>query len=46
MCEYGFEENGDFWTKMSESTGDRPSADHIMKLDMAKEQGGLHEQFS
>lgn len=37
MCEYGFEENKDFWTKMSESTGGRPSTDHIMKLDMAKE---------
>lgn len=25
MCEYGFEEFKDFWTKMSESTGGRPS---------------------
>lgn len=37
MLQYGFDENKDFWTKMSESTGGRPSTDHIMKLDMAKE---------
>lgn len=37
MLQYGFDENRDFWTKMSESTGGRPSTDHIMKLDMAKE---------
>lgn len=37
MCEYGFIEREDFWTKMSESTGGRPSTDHTMKIDMAKE---------
>ena len=37
MLQYGFEEGKDFCSKMSESTGGRPSTDHIMKLDMAKE---------
>lgn len=37
MLSFGFTEEKDFWTKMSESTGGRPSTDHIMKLDMAKE---------
>lgn len=37
MCEYGFSEGKDFWTKMSESTGGRPSTDHLMTLSMAKE---------
>ena len=37
MLQFGFEEEKDFWTKKSESTGGRPSTDHIMKLDMAKE---------
>lgn len=37
MLQYGFEEGKDFYSKMSESTGGRPSTDHIMKLDMAKE---------
>lgn len=37
MCEYGFNENQDFWTKMSESTGGRPATDHEISLDMAKE---------
>lgn len=37
MLQYGFDENRDFWTKMSESTGGRPSTDHLMKIDMAKE---------
>lgn len=37
MCEYGFSEDKDFWTKMSESTGGRPSTDHEISLDMAKE---------
>lgn len=37
MLPFGFDEGKDFWTKMSESTGGRPSTDHIMKLDMAKE---------
>ena len=31
-------ENGkDFWTKMSESTGGRPSTDHMLTVEMAKE---------
>ena len=37
MCEYGFVEGSDFCSKMSESTGGRPSVDHIMTIDMAKE---------
>ncbi len=37
MCEYGFVENLDFSSILSESTGGRPSTDHILKLDMAKE---------
>lgn len=37
MLQYGFDENRDFWTKMSESTGGRPSTDHLMKIDTAKE---------
>lgn len=37
MLQYGFDEKRDFWTKMSESTGGRPSTDHLMKIDMAKE---------
>lgn len=37
MLQYGFSEKRDFWTKMSESTGGRPSTDHLMKIDMAKE---------
>lgn len=37
MCEYGFEEERDFWTKMSESTGGRPATDHLLSLNMAKE---------
>ena len=37
MCEYGFSAGNDFSTKMSESTGGRPSVDHIMTIDMAKE---------
>lgn len=37
MCEYGFVENEDFQTFLSESTGGRPATDHIIKLDMAKE---------
>ncbi len=37
MLPFGFEETKDFWTKLSESTGGRPSTDHILKLDMAKE---------
>src|SRR5699024_4670052 len=37
MIEYGFSAGQDFSTKMSESTGGRPSQDHIVSLDMAKE---------
>lgn len=34
---YGFVAGQDFMTKMSESTGGRPSEDHILSMDMAKE---------
>lgn len=37
MCEYGFTEGQDFWTKMSESTGGRPATDYDISIDMAKE---------
>ncbi len=37
MAEYGFTEGSDFITKMLESSGGRPSLDHHIKLDMAKE---------
>ena len=37
MIEYGFSAGQDFSTKMSESTGGRPSQDHVVSLDMAKE---------
>lgn len=37
MIEYGFTENIDFSTFLSESTGGRPATDHLLKLDMAKE---------
>ena len=37
MADYGFEEGTDFCTKMFESTGGRPGADHLIKIDMAKE---------
>ena len=37
MCEYGFVEGIDFWTKMSESTGGRPASDSDMSIDMAKQ---------
>ena len=37
MVKYGFEENQDFSSILSESTGGRPKRDHAMKLDMAKE---------
>lgn len=37
MCEYGFSEEIDFSTFLSESTGGRPRADHALTLDMAKE---------
>lgn len=37
MIEYGFAEEIDFCSILSESTGGRPKTDHIIKLDMAKE---------
>lgn len=37
MCDYGFEEGTDFCSILSKSTGGRPSTDHAIKLDMAKE---------
>lgn len=37
MCKYGFEEFKDFWTKMSESTGGRPSTEYDLSIDMAKQ---------
>ena len=37
MCEYGFVEDTDFWTNLSESTGGRPGAEHLLSIDMAKE---------
>jgi len=37
MCDYGFSDNRDFWTILSESTGGRPSADHALSIPMAKE---------
>lgn len=37
MVEYGFTENEDFCSNLSESTGGRRAVDHIIKLDMAKE---------
>jgi anti-repressor protein len=37
MIEYGFVEEKDFWTKMSKSTGGRPSTDYDITVNMAKE---------
>lgn len=37
MCEYGFEEEKDFFPKMEESTGGRPSKEFDISVDMAKE---------
>lgn len=37
MLPFGFIEGSDFLPKVAESTGGRPSTDHILKLDMAKE---------
>jgi anti-repressor protein len=39
MTEYGFIQGHDFMTKMSESTGGRPSTDHLLSIDMGKEIG-------
>ncbi len=37
MCEYGFTDNKDFWTNLSESSGGRPATDHALSIPMAKE---------
>jgi len=37
MCEYGFEEGKDFCSFLSESIGGRPSTNHVLTIDMAKE---------
>ena len=37
MCDYDFEESKDFWTKMSKSTGGRPSTEYNLSVDMAKQ---------
>ena len=37
MVEYGFTEGKDFSSFLSESTGGRPSTDHLLTMDMAKE---------
>lgn len=37
MVEYGFTEGEDFFPKMEESTGGRPSTDYEISVDMAKE---------
>lgn len=39
MCEYGFEEGKDFYSKMSKTleTGGRPSTDYDISVDMAKQ---------
>jgi anti-repressor protein len=37
MCEYGFAEGIDFCSILSESTGGRPSTDHQLTIEMAKE---------
>jgi len=37
MCEYGFNEEIDFTTFLSESTGGRPASNNQLTIDMAKE---------
>jgi anti-repressor protein len=37
MIEYGFTEGLDFYSFLNESTGGRPSTDHQLTIDMAKE---------
>lgn len=37
MCEYGFAEGTDFISILRESTGGRPSMDHQLTIDMAKQ---------
>lgn len=36
MCEYGFSQEIDFSSFLSESSGGRPATDHYLKFDMAK----------
>ncbi len=37
MCEYGLEDGKDFCSKMSESTGGRPTTDYDLTIRCAKE---------
>lgn len=37
MCEYGFVEGVDFYSKMSERSGGRPANNHALSIEMAKE---------
>jgi len=37
MCEYGFLDGEDFASFLTESTGGRPSTDHQLTIEMAKE---------
>ena len=37
MCEYGFSDGQDFTPFLTESTGNRPSQDAAVSIDMAKE---------
>lgn len=37
MCEYGFVEGEDFFPILEKSTGGRPSVDHLLTIDTAKE---------
>ena len=37
MCDYGFEEGKDFFPKLEESTGGRPSKEFEIQIDMAKQ---------
>ncbi len=46
MCEYGFTDNKDFWTNLSESSGGRPATDHALSIPMAKEICMLHSRSS
>lgn len=53
MCEYGFIEGKDFCSKLSESTGGRPSKEYDITVDMAKqicmiqrtEKGKMYRQY-
>lgn len=37
MCDYGFTEGEDFYSKMSKSTNGRPATDYDITIDMAKQ---------